>query len=501
LSAPCPRRSGLLPLLLGLAACLPAPVQAGTAGTESWLGLYFNGSKMGWSRIRVLPATFRGKPALKTLLTSVTRMELLGNKVSQDISATLYSDRSLAPLHQTYVMKSNGSTLALTAEYRPGRIVCVLKSGTGTSTKVVPVPKGVKLVGDSNNVIAGKPIAVGLKDTFHYLNPLTLALDRTDVTVQAQETVALGGTTYTAFRLTSTTPLGTLVSWQTSTGEMLKGDMPLGLSMIKEDRAAALNLKSAMPAFAVSGSAPSAAVYVPPSDFAVSTAIAANRPIESPRTARALALTISGLDNPERVISDSRQQAAPVAGQEHTYTFRVTARRFDPARSAELPVTDPALQPLLRRAPLLEIDNPRVLSLARRLRGGEKNAYKAARKIHEWVHKNMTGDYSIGVPRSCTDVLERPRGVCRDYATLAAGLCRAAGIPSRVVGGIVYAEGKFFYHAWTECWVGEWVPFDATQPGSFVDATHVKFAQGDVTDMYNVASIVGRIKVNVESVE
>ena len=38
---------------------------------------------------------------------------------------------------------------------------------------------------------------------------------------------------------------------------------------------------------------------------------------------------------------------------------------------------------------------------------------------------------------------------------------------------------------------------DATLPNSFVDATHVKLAQGEVTDMYGVSGMIGRIKVKV----
>jgi hypothetical protein len=92
--------------------------------------------------------------------------------------------------------------------------------------------------------------------------------------------------------------------------------------------------------------------------------------------------------------------------------------------------------------------------------------------------------------------MKRPRGVCRDYATLFAGIARAAGIPTRLAGGITYAQGKFFYHAWVECWVGQWVPFDATLNQDFVDATHVKFAQGDVNEMFNVANVIGRLKLS-----
>jgi len=76
-------------------------------------------------------------------------------------------------------------------------------------------------------------------------------------------------------------------------------------------------------------------------------------------------------------------------------------------------------------------------------------------------------------------------------------LARSAGLPTRLVGGLVYAEGRFFYHAWVECWTGAWTPFDATMDTDFVDATHMKFAQGDPTDMMMVFAVVGKLSVKV----
>jgi transglutaminase-like putative cysteine protease len=174
----------------------------------------------------------------------------------------------------------------------------------------------------------------------------------------------------------------------------------------------------------------------------------------------------------------------------------IRAETFDAATAASLPIGDPNLAPYLESAPFLELDEPEIRKKAAELRGTETNSYKVAQNIRKWIHANMKPDYTIGVPRGCADVLKKPRGVCRDYATLFAGLARAAGIPTRVAGGIMYAQGKFFYHAWVECWVGKWVPFDATLDQDFVDATHVKFSQGDVNQMYNIATIVGRIKLN-----
>jgi hypothetical protein len=37
----------------------------------------------------------------------------------------------------------------------------------------------------------------------------------------------------------------------------------------------------------------------------------------------------------------------------------------------------------------------------------------------------------------------------------------------------------------------------ATLPSDFVDATHIKFAQGDPTEMFQAIRVVGRLKVEV----
>ena len=119
----------------------------------------------------------------------------------------------------------------------------------------------------------------------------------------------------------------------------------------------------------------------------------------------------------------------------------------------------------------------------------------------------MTPDASIGVPRSASDILNRRRGVCRDYATLFAALARSAGIPTRLCAGVVYADMNgtpaFFYHAWDECYVGSWVAidptlYDASLGINYVDATHIKFAQGEVTEMYDAVSVVGKLKISIQ---
>jgi transglutaminase-like putative cysteine protease len=147
------------------------------------------------------------------------------------------------------------------------------------------------------------------------------------------------------------------------------------------------------------------------------------------------------------------------------------------------------------------VDDPRIRKQAKEIVAGEKNPAQIARRLRAWIQEHMKARTNIGVIRSATDVLESREGVCRDYATLFAALARAAGVPTRLCAGIVFFKGAFYYHAWNECRVGSaespWVPFDATLAQDFVDATHIKFSQGDPTAMLQAARVIGQLKAEI----
>jgi len=151
-----------------------------------------------------------------------------------------------------------------------------------------------------------------------------------------------------------------------------------------------------------------------------------------------------------------------------------------------LPVPDPALRPVpetaenrefLRPNEYIQSDLPEIRAIAKSVIDGETDVLAAALKLQRWVAENMTFDLGIALAPA-SELIKNRRGTCLGYATLLSSLTRAAGIPSRIVLGYVYALGMFGGHAWTEIMIGEdWVPIDAAVPSAGIaDPARVGFA-------------------------
>src|ERR1700694_645077 len=89
--------------------------------------------------------------------------------------------------------------------------------------------------------------------------------------------------------------------------------------------------------------------------------------------------------------------------------------------------------------------------------------------VCDWIHANITYETGNTAPTiTAVDVLERRVGVCRDFALLATGFCRALNIPARYTFGyfpdiaVEPPDVPMDFHAWFEAYVGDrWYSFDA----------------------------------------
>ncbi len=477
---------------------------------EEWMGIYFGSMKIGYTQISITPDQYYGKSAVRSFSHSVLRLTVLGASVEQDVTETTIEDVAARPLTQSFSVQSNGSSIHLRAAYNyaAGKVECESDTGGAPAHKTLLIPSGSRIASDTNVLIQGQPIRVGQHITLYYLEPLTIELQPIKIEIVRREMVKdnVSGRSVPAYvaRASIAPEQVNETTWESPDGMTLKGEVDMGairLTLLKETRSQALDFSP------LRNSSGADLHYTPPADFAVATAISTDQSISEPRHLRHLRATIAGVPDRRLLLSDERQKEKVVESGGHPvqYTVDVTvdASAFDPAGSARWPARGAGMVQYLGSGPYLQTDNPDIRATAARLRGRETSLYQIATSVRDWVSRNMVTDASIGVPRSAVDVYRRRRGVCRDYATLYAAIARAAGVPTRLCSGIVYAAGKFFYHAWAESYVGRWAPFDPTlynaqHPIALVDATHIKFAQGDVTAIFDIVAMVGKLRITVQ---
>ena len=158
--------------------------------------------------------------------------------------------------------------------------------------------------------------------------------------------------------------------------------------------------------------------------------------------------------------------------------------RLQPKTPQTLPVrTDRALAPYLSPNALLQSDDANIQAIEKSVVGDERDAWKAARALQLWTNDHMQGDPGIALA-SASEVARNRRGTCFGYSMLLGALTRAAGIPSRLRMGYVYAGGIWGGHAWIDVRIGkDWIPLDGAlyTPGP-ADAARFSFFTSALED-------------------
>ena len=169
---------------------------------------------------------------------------------------------------------------------------------------------------------------------------------------------------------------------------------------------------------------------------------------------------------------------------------QLSARYQLPARA------DSVFGPWLAAEPLVQADNPRLRAHARLLANHARDPGQVAERILRWVHDAVKKQPTRTLP-DAVHVFESRRGDCNEHTVLYVALARAAGIPARTAAGLVYLDGRFYYHAWPEVYLGNWVAVDPTLGQFPADAAHVRLVIGGLARQVELLPILGRLRLEV----
>jgi transglutaminase-like putative cysteine protease len=161
-----------------------------------------------------------------------------------------------------------------------------------------------------------------------------------------------------------------------------------------------------------------------------------------------------------------------------------------------LPYKDKDLDQFLAPTAFVQSDHHTIIYNAEKFAAIEKNAFRLARFLTSNLYLTMTKMPFSQVPVSM-DVFDEVAGESNEHTVLFTAFTRAAGLPTRMVGGLVYRKGYFYYHTWPEVWLKQWVPADPTMGQFPADVTHIRLIEGDIDKLASLGEIIGKIKIEI----
>jgi len=439
-----------------------------TENIEEWWGVFYRGEKIGYASQTITPKT-KGY-TLRDL--SVLNLNLLG--AVQPAATRLEMEANEDWLLERFDFELNSKEIRFKARgaVHEGKLDLEVISADHTSKQQIRLTQAPYLLAALKPYVVTQQLETGKKFFFSTFDPSTLSQQVTTIVIEGREQIRIDGHTESAIRLRQSFRGISVLSWVDGQGRTLKEESPAGLSLLRQSAREAKHL-------------PSRSVSL---DIIAQTAIPVT-PITDAQTKTAIRLKLSGVNLANFALNGGRQRL-------DSDRLEIRREELKQAGAQRLPFKEAHLASYLQATPFLQSDHPSIQALSARIVQGETNALRAALKIKDWVYREIAKEPTVSIPNAL-EVLRTKKGDCNEHTVLFNALARAAGIPAKTVVGVVYLRGAFYYHAWSEVWLGEWVSLDSVLNQFPADVTHIKFLEGEIDRQIDILQLIGNLKIEV----
>jgi transglutaminase-like putative cysteine protease len=150
----------------------------------------------------------------------------------------------------------------------------------------------------------------------------------------------------------------------------------------------------------------------------------------------------------------------------------------------------------LQAEPFLQARAPLMLRQAVQLVRTEREPLAIVERLSRWVTDSVARTATVTMP-DAIQTLRMRRGDSNDHAQLFAALARSLDIPTRTVSGLLYVNGRFYYHAWAEVFLRDWVAVDPTYGQVPADAARVRLMIGGFERQPDLLRRLGTLHIDV----
>ena len=448
---------------------------ASTFGPE-WYGLYLQGKKIGYFH----SSRHQADDLVKDGFAMTMKLTSFGQKSEMNIGQTLWF-QAKAPyrLVKADFIQNDGQTKQIIELKAAGEGLEII-----TVTNGVPRKKAIKALdynladAMASEVWLRREPKLNAQIASHDLDLQELKLDRQNIKLVAIKNSLVNGVNVRFYEVEAQSERHKLkiLSRHDDQGRMLSGTFAGLFELRRETEEQAKNTEFSQ-------------------DLFVMGMAKINRPLGPTKKIQSLiveadAKTIEGFEE------GPRQSLAE--GQNGKRLIRLGKQFGKPAKA-----TAKDIEENLEETSAYAINDPKVKELAAKSVGDAKTPEEKVKRIVGFVHDFVQPNLMATLP-NIHDLLEKKRGDCKSYALLTTTLCRAAGVPSREVSGLLYMgdDAKAFGgHAWNEVVLnGVWVPVDASLRQTEVDAGHICLGN-DSRAAGNLLTTLGRLSFRLVEVE
>ncbi|MEA3429467.1 MAG: transglutaminase domain-containing protein, partial [Thermodesulfobacteriota bacterium] len=69
--------------------------------------------------------------------------------------------------------------------------------------------------------------------------------------------------------------------------------------------------------------------------------------------------------------------------------------------------------------------------------------------------------------------------------------------PAQIDAGLVYMNGRFYYHAWNSLYLGRWITADSLAGQLPADVTHICLVRGEPDKQIDLIGIIENVKIKI----
>ena len=434
------------------------------SGKETWMNIFQHDRKIGYSHRSFIP-TDNGYQ-----LSDFASMRINTMGMAQDLhirtKGNLNSDHTLDSFDfdlqsGLFNFKAHGKV--------KGRILTVFIDKQKIK---IPIAENLYIAAGILDTAVDSGLEPGRTIMFSVFDPATMGKRPVRITMIGDEVLDIMGRKQNTKKLSVDFMGASQSAWIGEDGSVVREEGLFGIIFKKVAK------KEALDSLAVT----------PSRDLTRIASIASNVSLNQPEGLKLLRLKITGV-NDILFLNGGRQ------------TFKkqiLTIRRETFSSPSEISTNRPDKDQnlFLEPTPFIQSDHPKIKKKVFEIVSPGDSPLTKARKLNSWIYKNIDKRPVLSVPNALQTLKNRV-GDCNEHAVLLAAMARAAGIPAQVEAGLVYLNGRFYYHAWNVLDLNEWITADSLMGQIPADVTHIHLIRGGIDQQVDLIGVIGKIEITI----